>query len=76
MSSVAHPASATHGAVAATGLVAFLLAAIIVRVDRLFADNMVEETSLFRFVRHLPLLCHLVYHEPAPVGATTAVRAT
>jgi protein-S-isoprenylcysteine O-methyltransferase Ste14 len=41
-----HPASATHGAVAATGLVAFLLAVSIVRADRPFADNLVA-SALF-----------------------------
>lgn len=36
------PLSATHGAVAATGLVAFLLATVILRVARPFGDNLVN----------------------------------
>lgn len=40
------PASATHGAVAAVGLTAFLLSVAIVRADRPFADNVVA-SALF-----------------------------
>lgn len=40
------PRSATHGAVAAAGLAAFLLAVIIVRADRPFGDNVVD-SALF-----------------------------
>jgi protein-S-isoprenylcysteine O-methyltransferase Ste14 len=35
-----------------------------------------EEASIFRFVRYLPLLCHLAYREPVPPAGTTAVSAT
>lgn len=40
------PRSATHGAVAAVGLAAFLLAVTIVRTDRPFGENMVH-SALF-----------------------------
>jgi len=46
MSPAERPVSATHGAVAATGLLAFLLAITIIRADRPFADNVVA-SALF-----------------------------